>query len=304
MSAYEEALYDDFYDEAEGAAEFEDELEMDEYDEFDDEFDMYDEYDEFDEDEAFFDEEYDEYEDEYEMDAYDEYDDYEEDYDEEDMMDSAMAFALDAEDTDEFFKKLWRGIKRVAKKAAPVIGKVARIAGPILRKIPHPYAQIAGRAAGLLGRLRAEGATEEEALEAFAEMAVRDKRAVPIVAGLTARTVLKSKGARMPYRARKKAVKDVKAAAKTLVRKRGSTAIRALPKIAKSVKRTAAVKGTPASVRPKVVKKVANKVAKSPTMAKKLSRPSMKAKRMVKKAGIKMRSYTLPGPARITISGV
>jgi len=317
MDGFEDEMYEDLaYEEAEGASEFEEDLEMEEFDDFEeDEFleedeglegaEDYFEGDEFSEfDEA------DEYED---IEAFDEFEDAYEDDEAEDMLDSAMAYALDAEDADEFFKKLWSGIKRVgrgvvkvARKASPIIGRIARVAAPVLSAIPHPYAQIAGTAAGLLSRLRAEGATEEEALEAFAELAVRDPRAIPIVAGLTARTVLKRQGARLSYPARKKAVKDAKAAAKMLVRKRGRTAIRALPKIAKSVKRTAAVKRTPVAARIKIVKRTAAKVARSSRLTRNLSRPSTKAKRMVKGAAAKTkaRSYTIKGPARITISAV
>ncbi len=300
---YEEDLFDDLaYEEAEGAADFYDEFdefdELDEYDEFDeydelDEFDDFDDYDEFDE--------YDELDEYDDFDEYDEFDDFEDD-----AMDDAMAYALDSEDADEFFKKLFRGIKKVAKKVAPVIGKVARVAAPILSKIPHPYAQIGSKAARLLGRLRAEGASEEEALEVMAEVAVRDKRAIPLVAGLAAKTVLKSKGKAMSHGARKKVVKDMKKAAKILVRRRGRKAIRALPKIAKSVKRTAAVKRQPGRVRGTVVKKTAAKVARSSTLTRKLAKPTRTGKRAVRKAmgGRGTRSFTIPGPSRVTVSRI
>jgi hypothetical protein len=224
-----------------------------------------------------------------------------------------LAYSLAAEDEDEFFGKLFRGIKKVAKKvgkgirkAAPIIGKVARVAAPILSKIPHPYAQLGSQAAKLLGRLRMEGATEEEALEAFAELAARNPRVMPIVATIGARTILKSKGKKMSLAARKKAVKDVKKAARTLVRKGGPKAIRALPSIVRSAKKMGARKGLPTQVRTKVVKAAALKVARSPAMTRKLARPKMKAVSTVRKSGAAKspmgRSFTIPGPARITIS--
>jgi hypothetical protein len=120
---------------------------------------------------------------------------------------------------------------------------------------------------------------------------------------LTARTVLKNTGARLPFPARKQMVKSLTNATKALVRKQGPAAVRALPKIAKSVKRTAAVKGTPPMARPVIVRRTALRVAKSPMLAKKLSKPSPTAIRLVKGVGMGMaRSYTIPGPARITIS--
>lgn len=310
MSAFEQELYDDLgYEEAEGMSDlYEEDLDMDEMDDYDeDEFDEeFDDEDDF-EESAYFDDEFDEFD---EVDEYDEFDEGDEFEDEEDAMDNVMAFALDSEDTDEFFKKLFRGVKkfakkavRVARKAAPVIGKIGRIAAPILSSIPHPKAQLAARIAGLAGRLRAEGASDEEILDAVAEVATKDKRALPIVAGLTAKTILKGRGRTMSFGARKKVVKDMKNAAKILVRKRGAKAVRALPKIAKSVKRATARKGTPAMAKATIVKRSAIKVAKSPTLTRKLAKPSMKAIIAAKKV-VKARSYTIPGPAKITITAV
>ncbi len=314
MSAFEQELYEDLaYEEAEGMSDLYDEdLEMDEMDEYDeDEFDEeFDDEDEF-EESAYFDDEFEEFDEFDEVDEYDEFDEGDEFEDEEeDAMDNVMAYALDSEDTDEFFKKLFRKAKKLARKAkrvvrraAPVIGKIGRIAAPILSSIPHPKAQLAARIAGLAGRLRAEGASDEEILDAVAEVATRDRRALPIVSGLTAKSIVKGKGRTMSFGARKKVVKDMKNAAKILVRKRGAKAIRALPKIAKSVKRTTARKGTPTMAKATIVKRSAVKVAKSPTLTRKLAKPSMKAKIAAKKV-VKARSYTIPGPAKITITAV
>lgn len=332
MSAFEEDMFDDLaYDEAEGAAALFDDDGFDALDEMEGEAALFDDADAWDTGDEFMDDAFDGLEGDDDFDAYaaedayaaddfdddfDGYDDYD-DYDDfeadeaEDLLDSAMAYALDAEDADEFFKKLWRGVKKVgrgvvkvARKAAPVIGKIARVAAPILSKIPHPYAQIAGKAAGLLSRLRAEGASEEEALEAFAELAAKDPRALPIVAGLTARTVLKRSGKRMSMPARKRAVKDAKTAAKILVRRRGPGAIRAMPKIAAAVRRNTAAKGTPPSARTKVVKRAAARVASSAKMTRKLSRPSPRARVLVGKIAMKTRTIIIPGPARLTISAL
>lgn len=313
MSAFEQELYDDLgYEEAEGMSDLYDEdLEMDEMDDYDEDESEEDlDEDEY-EESAYFEDEFDEFD---EMSDYDEYDEFDEgdefEDEEEEALDNVMAYALDSEDSDEFFKKLFRGAKkfakkavRVARKAAPVIGKIGRIAAPILSKLPFPQAQLAARIAKLAGRLRAEGATDEEILDAVAEVATKDKRALPIVAGLTAKTILRGRGRTMSFGARKKVVKDMKNAAKVLVRKRGPKAVRALPKIAKSVKRATARKGTPAMAKATIVKRSAIKVAKSPTLTRKLAKPSMKAKIAAKKV-VKARSYTMPGPTKITITAV
>ena len=123
--------------------------------------------------------------------------------------------ALGAESEDEFFGKLFSGIKNIAKKAAPVLGKIGRAAAPILSAIPLPQAQLAGKLAGLVGKLRAEGGTVEDALEAVAEIAARDTRALPVVAGLAARSVIKNSGANMPPAKRQQVAATMNRAAKT-----------------------------------------------------------------------------------------
>jgi hypothetical protein len=62
-----------------------------------------------------------------------------------------LSGVLGAEDEDEFLGKLFSGAKNLIKKAAPVVGKIARGAAPILSMIPHPAAQVARRVAGMLG---------------------------------------------------------------------------------------------------------------------------------------------------------
>jgi hypothetical protein len=141
-----------------------------------------------------------------------------------------MAYALAAEDSDEFFSR----IAQIARSAAPILGQVARVAAPILQSIPNPYAQVAGQVAGIAGDLL----PEDDALDAFAELAVRRRRAVPLVAGVAARTILGGRrAARLSPTARRAAVRTVTRAARTLVRRGGPAAIRALPRIARTVRR-------------------------------------------------------------------
>jgi len=298
MSALEDDLYEDAaFGEAEGAADFyEDEMEdMFAEADFGDEFMEADEWDAMDA-----------LEDEYE----DEFDGFEAYEFEEDPWEDALAYAMGAESEDEFLGRLWKAAKGVAKNVASGVAKVAPIVSKVAGVIPHPLAQaiskgagVAGKVANLAQRLRAEGATEEEALDAFAELAAADMRALPVVAGVAARSLVKSKGAAMPMGARKRAVKDVKAAATTLVARGGKKAVRALKPITKSVNRTAAVKGTPVTAKPKVVRATATKVSRSPRMVRKLARPSPAGMTMARGGGAGFsRSYTIQGPARITIS--
>jgi hypothetical protein len=234
--------------------------------------------------------------------------------DEDEAYESAIAYALEADDADEFFGKLIKGLgaaaKKVggfAKKAAPWVGKIARGAAPILSAIPHPYAQMASKVAGVLGKLKAEGASEDEALETVAELAAADPRAVPVVAGLAARTLVKRAGSAMSAGQRKQVARTVLKTAKKMVNQGGPRAIRAFAKTAKSVKNTTAARGTPPALKPKVLQRTAARVAANPALASKLSRPNPVAAQTARRALVgsrRGRSYTIPGPTKITISMV
>jgi hypothetical protein len=240
-------------------------------------------------------------------------DDFEAD-DADEFLGQLLGGVLGAEDEDEFLGKLFSGAKNLIKKAAPVVGKIARGAAPILSMIPHPAAQVGAKVANVLGKLKAEGASVEDALEAVAEVAVRDPRALPVVAGLAARSVIKNRGASMPPAQRQQAAKSMSRAARTLVSSGGPKAIRALPRITQSVKRTTGARGAPVSVQPKVVARTAAKVAQNPAMLRRLSAPLPRAQALVQRAnggslgngyggyGGGSRTISVPGPATITIN--
>ncbi|MDJ0386940.1 hypothetical protein QMO56_02340 [Roseomonas sp. E05] len=232
----------------------------------------------------------------------------------EEVITRMLGQTLGAESEDEFFK----GLGKFLNKAKSVVGKVARGAAPILRLIPHPAAQGAAAVANVLGKLRAEGASTGEALEAVAELAARGAPgAVPIVAGLAAREVLKGAAPRLPLAQRQQAARTLTRAATTLMRAGGPSATRALPKLVASVKRTAPANGTPPAARPKVVARAAARLAQNPQALQRLSAPSPRARELL--GGVRMlagglgggwggmggrrrRRIRIPGPATITIS--
>jgi hypothetical protein len=240
------------------------------------------------------------------------------DFGEEDL-DGAVAYALGAEDTDEFFRRLIKGIGRFGRAVGRTVGKAARVAAPIASTlgrvasvIPHPYAQIAGRALTgaqpilrLLSQLRAEGASEEEAMDAFAELATYDESALPVVAGLAARSILKSKAPRLPMPVRHAIVRNIRSTAHSLIRRRGPVSVRAIPRITRTVKRIAATRRTPVRAVAKIVKRTAANVARNKRLVHRLSRPSPGAVRRVRWVVARSypRTFTLRGPVRITITG-
>ena len=312
MDRYEDSMFDDLaFDEAEGAS--------DSYDEFDeaDEADGYEEADEGDEyDEA---EEGDEYEtasyDEMDGgDAYDEGDEFDEGdgFDEgaegdEEAWDEAMAYALGAEDSDEFIRRIARGVRRAAtavRRAAPTIGRIARAVAPVAGLIPGVGTAIGG-VANVVGQLMADEASEEETLAAFAELAVRNRAAIPLAAGLATRRVLGPAAARMPQAARVQAVRTVRRAANQLVARGGPTAIRALPRIANSVRRTAVARRTPPLVRPRVLAGTARRVAgRQPNLRRQLTRPLPAGRRVIQRTAAAVRAGAAPARNITRIAGV
>ena len=115
--------------------------------------------------------------------------------------------------------------------------------------------------------------------------------------------MIKDRGASMSPTQRKQAAKAATTAARTLVANGGPKAIRALPRIAKSVRRTAASKGTPPAMRPKVLARTAAKVAQRPGLLRNLSRPSPKGQAIAQRAGNgSVRNITVPSGSSITIT--
>ncbi len=173
-----------------------------------------------------------------------------------------------------FFRKMVRGIKKVSRKVAPVAKKLAPFAGRIVggaiggptgaSETLAPYAPLDVQAARLHAHLLAEGASDEVVIETFAALAVRDTRSLPIIAGIAARSLLDGRPSSRAVRRR--AVKEVALAAMVLSARRGPKAVRALPKIVHSTKRTAGAK--PDSAR--AVSMMAMKVSRSPRLTAKL----------------------------------
>jgi hypothetical protein len=169
----------------------------------------------------------------------------------------------------------------------------------------RPLVTAQRRAGPIVGQAVPREAAPQPDVEAFAEAAARNPKLLPIVATVGARSVLKGSAKQMSPAARKKAVKDVKDAGKRLIAARGPASIRALPKIVRSAKKMSARKGTPPPLRTKVVKAAAYRVAASPSMTRRLARPSPRAVSAVRKSGMSKvgsRSFRIPGPARITIT--
>jgi hypothetical protein len=239
-------LMDDLMDEAEGPAHsrhaFDEGDEMAEFDEGDDDG-FEDEGDEFYSDEG---------------DALDE-------------MEEEVSDALEADDTDEFFRRL----RNIARRVAPVVGRIARTVAPIASAIPIPQAQLIGRAAGVIGRLMADDADEFDALDEMANLAEDDEdgidAAAPLVAGMAIRGAIRG-AARLPRPVRRQLVRAATTATRQIARRQGPrAAAAALPGVLRQARRVTARRNLPAQRLPQVVRQTAARVAQSPQLTRRMA---------------------------------
>jgi hypothetical protein len=217
--------------------------------------------------------------------------------------------ALASEDPDEFFKKLWRGVKKVGRRVGRVVKKVAPHVARIASFIPHPAAQAIGAGARVISRLRAEAEDDTDALEMAAEAAKKVPAATPVVVGLIGKKMVGRKGKMMSRPARKAVVKNVRQGLTKLNRRCGSSGAQVAAQVAKRVARQ--TPGASPVKKAQVFNKVAKKVAKKPAAARALARSAsprskMKAKRLIvpratMNVGRGSRSLTVSGPARIMV---
>jgi hypothetical protein len=259
-------------------------------------------------------------------DSYDEYDDYDayDDYEGEDMMDAmeeAVVDALAAEDTDEFFRRLARGVRnvargaaRVARRVAPVVGSIARTVAPIASAIPLPWTQAIGRVANVVGRLMADEADEFEALDEMFDLAEYDDidAAAPVIAGLTIRRTMPGV-ARLPRAERRRIVRSVTQATRTVARRQGPQAARAVPGVVGTVQTAVRQGRIPPRAAPQAIQRAATRVARSPQATRQMAARAGTAARpagmMARRGGTcpncrqGRRQLRFRGPVTISIQG-
>lgn len=247
-----------------------------------------------------------------EWDGYDAFDAYDDSVDSADFdaLEDAVVDALEAEDTDEFFRRLARGISGIARgvaqgvrRAAPVIGRIARAVGPIASAIPLPWTQAIGRVANIAGRLMADGADEMEALDemlAFAEDNL--DAAAPVIAGLTIRRTMRGASS-LPRQTRANLVRSVTRATQTLARRQGPQAARAVPAVVRTVQNAVRQQRIPARAVPQVIQRAATRVASNPTTVRRMAAqvPLARVTSARRASRRPIRHYNLRPPFTITV---
>jgi hypothetical protein len=199
-----------------------------------------------------------------------------------DAMEASITDALEAEDSDEFFRRVVSGVRRaaqVAQRVGRTVGQVARVVGPIAGAIPLPQAQAVARIANIAGRLLADGADEFEALDAMLAFAADENAvdaAAPMIAGLTIRTIM-PRAARLNPTIRRQLVRSVRQSTQTLGRRQGPQAVRAVPRVVQAVQRTAQRQRMPAQQLPQAVQRATARVVQNPRLVSQLARATRHA---------------------------
>lgn len=268
-----------------------------------------------------------------------------------DEIEDAFAEAMDAEDEDEFLRRLWGGMQRLRRVASPVMRRIGRRALPIGMRLLRQGArqlggvvgqEVGGAAGGGLGGLLQQGlgallggGEQVDAMDAFADLAADEAAGedeidefAPILAGMAGRYVVRNLTSAATRAARPAAVRALgravarttARAARTIARRHGPRAVRAIPRLVRRV--TVLVRRQGASPRtvPRMIQRAAVRVASSPRAAAQLARPSAPARRLRARAGVRpgaavatpvggrwlrgVRSIRIQGPARLTIQSL
>lgn len=253
------------------------------------------------------------------FDEYEEWDAYEgdefEDMDVMDAMEEAVVDALEADDSDEFFRRLWRGVRRVARGVgravrgvARGVGRVARVVAPIASAIPLPMTQAIGRVASVAGRLMADEADEFQALDEMFDLAEFEDidAAAPVIAGLTIRTAMPGVS-RLPRAQRRQLVRSVTQATRTVARRQGPQAARAVPAVVGAVQRGVRQRRIPPAAAPQAIRRAATRVAQSPRLAQRAVRAGaviagLRPGAMCPNCRRRQR-YMLRGPVTVSLQG-
>jgi hypothetical protein len=193
-------------------------------------------------------------------------------------LEQAVAAALHAEDSGEFYGRLFSRLRAAVRPAAPAMSALGaakageqarnRIAGPVPH-ISREAAIVIRQILPLLRQYADYGCDEAEALEDLADWFAQEESyaALPVLGGMAARTLvfplMRRTGIRLSQPEACALVRGATQAGRALIRAGGGQALRALPDVTRAVVRTAlrqrlAVKALPEALR-RAVQQVALK---------------------------------------------
>jgi hypothetical protein len=162
----------------------------------------------------------------------------------------------------------------------------------------------------MLQQYTAQGFDEMEAFEDLADWFAEEEmdEALPVLAGLAARTLVRPLVRRAAGQVgrpiARQLVRGATQAARTLIQRRGPRAVRALPRIARSVARTAVRRRLPVTALPQAVRRAAARVAAQPRLVQRLASPAARVTPVRARVGAapgSVRRWRMGGPVEITI---
>jgi hypothetical protein len=199
----------------------------------------------------------------------------------------AFIGAIDAKDEDEFIRRVWAGLRRTARAAAPVLRPVGRRALPMaLRLLGQPARPIGG-------------AQQVDAMDAFADVAAdlvfteHDiDEFVPVLAGMAGRYAVRTLTSAATRASRPAAARAIgravtratSLAAREVVSRRGPRAIRAIPQVVRGVTILVRRGSAAQQALPSLIRRAATGVAASPQAAARFARPSRAARQLRRRA--------------------
>ncbi|NOK22950.1 hypothetical protein [Corallococcus carmarthensis] len=256
------------------------------------------------------------------------------DLDNPNALDDAFADAMDAQDEDEFLRRLAAGARRLATVAGPTFQRIRRRAMPIaMRLIRQAAPRLGGIAGQEIGRTIG-GLLRADAMDAFADAAGdyagdEDMDAFNrVLGGLAARHVVRStmspaRRRQNPQQARAlgRAVGQMTTQLASRISQRyGPRALPAVTRVVRQVTRLVRQQGASPQAVPRMLRRIGGRVIGSPRVVRRLARPLAGVRQLRARAGLRrpgvrgrvnpmmggpgmrrLRTVTLRGPVRIVV---
>ncbi|AFE07304.1 hypothetical protein COCOR_07064 [Corallococcus coralloides DSM 2259] len=249
-------------------------------------------------------------------------------------LEDTFADAMDAQDEDEFLRRLAAGARRLATVAGPTFQRIRRRAMPIaMRLIRQAAPRLGGIAGQEIGRTLG-GLLRADAMDAFADAAGdyasdEDMDAFNrVLGGLAARHVVRStmspaRRRQSPQQARAlgRAVGQMTTQLASRISQRyGPRALPAVTRVVRQVTRLVRQQGASPQAVPRMLRRIGTRVISSPRVVRRLARTSAAVRQLRARAGLRrmglrgrmnpmmggpglrrLRTVTLRGPVRVIV---
>ncbi|MCY1039905.1 hypothetical protein OV208_01140 [Corallococcus sp. bb12-1] len=252
-----------------------------------------------------------------------------------DALEDTFAEAMDAQDEEEFLRRLRAGARRLMQVAGPTVRRIGQRTLPIAMRLLR---QAAPRVGGIVGQeigRSVGGLLRADAMDAFADAAAdyageEDMEAFTrVLGGLAARHVVRStippaRRRQQPQQARAlgRAVGQMTARiAQRIVQRYGARALPAVTRIVRQVTRLVRQQGASPQAVPRMIRRIGTRVVASPQAVRRLARPNTAARQLRVSAGIRrpaqrnrmdsmmgsrpgtrrLRTVVLRGPVRVVV---